>query len=154
MTNLSHGAMEVATLDISVKKTKAMPIRQCERPGASTETDIEKLTFKFKCTKCDRPFHTEKGMKIHATRWYRPDGPQRSRLESLAYKAVKLAKRKEEASRQLKVSISGQELENVLHFEYLGCRVAGDGDETADNTVSTLPKNALHLLIICGRTND
>ena len=31
-----------------------------------------------------------------------------------------------------RVSINGHELDNVLCFDYLGCRVSGDGDDSAD----------------------
>ena len=31
-----------------------------------------------------------------------------------------------------RVSIEGVELENVLGFDYLGCQVTGDGDDSAD----------------------
>ena len=31
-----------------------------------------------------------------------------------------------------RVSINGHEIENVLSFDYLGCRLSGDGDDSAD----------------------
>ena len=45
---------------------------------------------------------------------------------------MKRAKRAEQASQQPRVSVNGHELDNVLHFDYLGCRLSGDGDDRAD----------------------
>ena len=59
-------------------------------------------------------------------------GPPRSLIGSLVGKAIKKEKQKEQAVNMPRVSINGHELNNVLCFDYLGCRVSGDGDDSAD----------------------
>ena len=56
----------------------------------------------------------------------------RSRKGSLADKSVQHAKRKKFEDSLGHVYLEGEQLENVYTFEYLGCRIQSDGDETAD----------------------
>ena len=121
---LDRGGSADACLSISLKKTKAMPIRRYEPVSETTEKEIIALKLKHKCTACNRTFPTQKGLNIHRARWCRPDGPERSRKGSLADVAVKRAKRAEQASQQPRVSVNGHELDNVLRFDYLGCRLS------------------------------
>jgi len=133
LTSLAIGGLQDAGLQVSLKKTKAMPVRRYERTSDTTEDEVATLKFKHSCATCDRAFPTERGLKVHIGRkWCRPDGPPRSRKGTLADKAVKKAKRTEQASQMPKVSVDGHQLDNVLDFDYLGCRVAGDGDDSAD----------------------
>ena len=94
----------------------------------TVEDEVVALKLKHKCGDCERTFPTEKGLNIHRARWCRPNGPARSRKGTLADKAVKLHKRKVQASELDRVIVNGHPLDNVLSFEYLGCQMAGDGD--------------------------
>ena len=132
LTSLANGGSRDACLEVSLKKTKVMPVRRYERVSASTEEEIVALKFKHKCAECDRTFPTERGMKIHRSRWCRPGGPVRSRKGSLADKAVEKSKRVEQAAQMPRASINDHQLDNVLCFDYLGCRISGDGDDSAD----------------------
>ena len=132
LSAISTGGSADACLDMSMKKTKCMPVRTYEPVTATTEAEVIALKLQHKCPDCDRTFPTERGMNVHRSRWCDPDGPVRSRIGSLADKAVQLVKRKEQATQQENVFINGHQIDNVLQFEYLGCRVSGDGDESAD----------------------
>ena len=132
LTSLANGGSRDACLELSLKKTKVMPVRRYERVSTSTEEEITALKFKHTCAKCDRTFPTERGLKIHISRWCRPGRPLRSRKGSLADKAVKKSKRIEQATQMPRVCINGHQLDNVLGFDYLGCRLCGDGDDSAD----------------------
>ena len=132
LTSLSKGGREEAGLHISIKKTKSMPVRRYAKVTETTEEEVIALKLKHKCDACGKTFEKERGLKIHRSRWCRPEGPPRSRKGTLADKAVKKQKRKQQAAEMPRVSIEGVELENVLYFDYLGCRVSGDGDDSAD----------------------
>lgn len=132
VSSLATGSKEAATMEISLKKTKVMPIRNFEPVSETVEEEIIALKLKHRCTKCNRTFPTEKGLKIHRARWCRPHGPARSRKGSLADKAVRLQKRKIQAAALDSVIVNGHTLENVLRFVYLGSQFSGDGDDTAD----------------------
>ena len=132
LTSISRGGREEAALEVSIKKTKAMPVRRYENVSETTEDEIIALKLKYKCEACSKTFSTQRGLKIHQRRWCRPEGPPRSRKGTLADKAVKKQKRIKQAAEMPKVSIEGVELENVLSFDYLGCQVRGDGDDSAD----------------------
>ena len=91
LSALSTGGSNDACLDMSMKKTKCMPVRKYD-VTETTEAEVIALNLKFKCPECKRAFPTEKGLKIHRGRWCDPDGPVRSRQGSLADHAVQLAK--------------------------------------------------------------
>ena len=129
---LASGSREAAGMEISLKKTKVMPIRRFESVSETLEEEVAELNLKFKCPKCSRPFPTQRGMNIHRARWCKPRGRPRSRKGTLADKAVQLKKRKAQAAALEPVVVNGHQLENVLRFEYLGCQFSGDGDDTAD----------------------
>ena len=65
-------------------------------------------------------------------RWCDGGRTQRSRLGTLTDKAVKTAKRRVAESALDKVYVGNEALDNVLHFEYLGSQLQGDGDDEAD----------------------
>ena len=109
-----------------------MPVRRYEKTSETTEDEVIALKLKYKCDACAKTFSTERGLNIHSSRWCRPEGPPRSRKGTLADKAVKKQKRVKQAAEMPRVSIEGVELENVLGFDYLGCQVTGDGDDSAD----------------------
>ena len=109
-----------------------MPIRTYEPVSRTTEEELIALKLKHKCPACARTFLTMRGLKIHRASWCNPNGPERSRKGSLADRAVQFSKRKEKAAQQEHVYVNGHQLENVVQFEYLGCRLSGDGDESAD----------------------
>jgi len=97
----------------------------------TVEDEVVALKLKQKCEECGRTFPTLKGLRIHKSRWCMP-GLVRSRKGSLADKAVKRAKRVDQAAQLPHVFIHDHQLENVVTFDYLGCRLSGDGDDTAD----------------------
>ena len=131
-SSLASGSTETACMEVSLKKTKGMPIRKFEPVTETLEEEVVALQLKHKCTDCGRTFPKEKGLKIHRARWCRPNGPPRSRKGTLADKAVKLEKRKAQAAEQSQVCVNGHLLENVLRFVYLGDQVSGDGDDSAE----------------------
>ena len=67
-------------------------------------------------------------------RWCDGGRTQRSRLGTLTDKAlaVKTAKRRVAESALDKVYVGNEALDNVLHFEYLGSQLQGDGEDEAD----------------------
>ena len=65
-------------------------------------------------------------------RWCDGGRTQRSRLSTLTDKAVKTAKRRVAESALDKVYVGNEALDNVLHFEYLGSQLQGDGEDEAD----------------------
>ena len=132
LSSLAVGGQADACIEVSLKKTKAMHVRKYEKESETQETEVIALNLKHKCPSCNRSFPTQKGMKIHQSRWCDPAAPPRSRKGSLADKAVKKAKRTEQAAQMPRVSVNGHKLENVLCFDYLGCRLSGDGDDSAD----------------------
>ena len=70
---------------------------------------------------------------MHMARWCDGGRTQRSRVGSLADKAVKSSKRRAaEASLDKVVIGSDPPLENMPHFQYLGSRLQGDGSDEAD----------------------
>ena len=133
-SSLATGSTEAAAMEISLKKTKGMPIRKYDPVSETLEDEVVALNLKYKCKDCNRTFPKEKGLNIHRARWCRPNGPPRSRKGSLADKAVQLQKRKVQASEQSRVCVNGHMLDNVLQFVYLGDQVSGDGDGSADIT--------------------
>ena len=131
-SSLASGSTEAAAMEISLKKTKGMPIRKYDPVTETLEEEVVALQLKYKCADCNRTFPKEKGLKIHRARWCRPNGPTRSRKGTLADKAVMLQKRKIQAAEQSRVCVNGHLLENVLRFVYLGDQVSGDGDDSAE----------------------
>ena len=93
------------------------------------------LKLKHKCPICERTFPTQRGMRIHQNHPKIPcekGRPPASRKGSLADKLVNKAKKVKEAQAMPHVTLNEHQLENVLNFDYLGCRTSGDGDDKAD----------------------
>ena len=109
-----------------------MPIRKYEAVSETTEGEVVALKLKHKCQEYGRTFPKQKGLDIRRARWCHPEGPKCSRKGSLADEAVKRTKRNEQAAQLLHVYIHDHQLENVVTFDYLGCRISGDGDDSAD----------------------
>ena len=65
-------------------------------------------------------------------RWCDGGRTQRSRRGMLTDKAVKTAKRRVAEAALDKVYVGNEALDNVLHFEYLGSQLQGDGEDEAD----------------------
>ena len=65
-------------------------------------------------------------------RWCDGGRTQRSRLGTLTDKAAKTAKRRVAEAALDKVYVGNEALDNVLHFEYLGSQLQGDGEDEAD----------------------
>ena len=65
---LATGSKEAATMEISLKKSKAMPVRRFEPVSETNEEEVLSLKLKHKCSECARTFPTESGLKIHRAR--------------------------------------------------------------------------------------
>ena len=65
-------------------------------------------------------------------RWCDGGRTQRSRRGTLTDKAVKTAKRRAAGAALDKVYVGNEALDYVLHFEYLGSQLQGDGEDEAD----------------------
>ena len=122
-------------MEISIAKTKAMHIHKQVRVSKTETCEIDALKLKFACPDCNRAFPKQHSLSIHRARWCLKDPLQankRSRLGSLADKAVKKQKRIAHESTLDPVTIEGQAIDNVYSFEYLGHRIQCDGDDRAD----------------------
>ena len=135
ITTLANGGTEEASLNISIKKTKVMPIQRYEPVSETIEEEVMALKLKHKCPICERTFPTQRGMRIHQNHPKIPcekGRPPASRKGSLADKLVNKAKKVKQAQAMPHVTLNEHQLENVLNFDYLGCRTSGDGDDKAD----------------------
>ena len=132
VTALATGSMTDAAMLISIKKSKAMHVHKPVRVDATTEADVATLGLSHKCDSCGREFTKQRGLRVHVARWCDGGRTQRSRLGTLTDKAVKTAKRRVAESALDKVYVGNEALDNVLHFEYLGSQLQGDGDDAAD----------------------
>ena len=126
------GSMTDAAMLISIKKSKAMHVHKPVRVDATTEADVATLGLSHKCDSCGREFTKQRGLRVHVARWCDGGRTQRSRLGTLTDKAVKTAKRRVAESALDKVYVGNEALDNVLHFEYLGSQLQGDGEDEAD----------------------
>ena len=107
LSALSTGGSVDASLEISLKKTKAMPVRRYCNVSETLEEEVIEMNLPHKCPACGRPFPTLRGLKIHRARWCNPDGPVRSRKGSLTDKAVRRSKLMKQAAQMPSVSING-----------------------------------------------
>ena len=119
-------------MEISIPKTKVMHIHKKDRVSKTTDAEISDMGFKNICDRCSRDFPTKRGLSIHRGRWCDGGKTKRSRLGSLADKAVKQKKRKAKETQRQHVQLDGISLENVHNFVYLGSCFQSDGDDTAD----------------------
>ena len=81
---------------------------------------------------CSRTFRTQRGLRIHAARWYDGGVTHRSRRGSLADRAVQTANRRAAEALLSQVYVGNTTFENVYSFEYLGAKLQCDGDDNAD----------------------
>ena len=85
---IAKGGSEEACLEVSLKKTKSMPVCKYNPVSETREEEVVNLKLPFKCPDCNRAFPKHRSMKLHRTRWCNgPDGPVRSRKGTLADKA-------------------------------------------------------------------
>ena len=132
---IAIGSRDDAAMDISIPKTKAMHVHKKVRVSKTETEEIAALKLKYVCPECTRDFPTKRGLSIHQTRWCLHDPSNantRSRIGSLADKAVQRQKRIAKEKELDHVMIEGNEIENVYSFEYLGSRQQCDGDDKAD----------------------
>ena len=132
VTALATGSMMDAAMLISIKKSKAMHVHRPMRVDATTEADVATLGLSHKCDSCGREFTKQRGLRVHMARWCDGGRTQRSRRGTLTDKAVKTAKRRVAEAALEKVYVGNEALDNVLHFEYLGSQLQGDGEDEAD----------------------
>ena len=132
VTSLAAGSIADAAMIIFAKKSKVMPIHKKTRTSATTDADVAKLNLVHMCEPCTREFTRLRGLKMHMTHWCDGGRTQRSRVGSLTDKAAKSSKRCAAEASLDKVAIgSDPPLENLPHFQYLGCRLQGDGSDEA-----------------------
>ena len=117
---------------ISIKKSKAMHVHKRVRVDATTEADVATFGLSHKCDSCGREFTKQRGLTVHMARWCDGGRTQRSRLGTLTDKAVKTAKRRVAEADLDTVYVGNEALDNVLHFEYPGSQLQGDGEDDAD----------------------
>ena len=89
------------------------------------------MKFAHKCVKCNRSFPTKRGLQEHKGRWCGRK-KNRSRVGSLADKAVQKEKRKQKETEKPQVIVNGIALDNVFQFEYLGSQQQSDGEDNSD----------------------
>ena len=69
---------------------------------------------------------------VHMARWFDDGRTQRSPLGTMTDKSVKTAERRVAKAALDRVYVGNKALDNVLHFEYLGSQLQGDGEDEAD----------------------
>ena len=116
----------------TARKSMAMHIHPTTRVSATREAEVVVLQLKHACDRCSRMFPTQRGLKIHVSRWCDGGLTQRSRRGSLADKAVTTRKKRNAETLLSHVHVGQSALENVYSFEYLGARLQCDGADDAD----------------------
>jgi len=132
LSAISEGSRSDAAMIISIPKTKALHIHKTTQVTDTAEDEVAALKLKHQCPDCSRTFPTERGMKIHLSRWCDGGKTVRSRKGSLADKAVQLEKKKQAENERDHVFIEGEQIDNVHSFEYLGSDIQCDGEDMAD----------------------
>ena len=123
LTAISDGSKADASMDVSLEKTKGLHVHKREKVSDTSEAEVEALKFKHKCPECSRTFPTQKGQKIHFVCCCDGGKTVRSRKSTLAEKAVQLSKRKALEAERSRVTVNGNDIENI--------HSSGDGDEEA-----------------------
>ena len=108
-----------------------MHIHPTTRVSATKEAEVVALQLKHVCDRSSRTFPTQRGLKIHVSRWCDGGLTQRSRRGSLADKAVKTRKKRDAEALLSHVHVGQSALENVYSFEYLGARLQCNGADDA-----------------------
>jgi len=134
LTHLDKKAQEEAGMVISVPKTKVQHIRSRPTVSATTEEDIANLpevkSFKHICEKCGSTWPAKRSLSQHWRHCKKRRIPKTlNRKGTVADRIVTRIKVEQAQGMLDKVKIGDQELENVYDFVYLGCDIAGDGDQ-------------------------
>jgi len=79
----------------------------------------------FMCTHCGLLFSKKKGIIAHESQWC---GRRKETQGTSADKMVKEDKHRQRAKEDGTVEIGPNQIENVLSFTYLGCKLQGNGD--------------------------
>ena len=132
VTAIARGSLNDAAMVISERKSMAMHIHPTTRVSVTTETEVVALQLKHACARCSRTFPTQRGLRIHVSRWCDGGLTQRSRRGSLADKAAKTQKKRAAEALLSHVHVNQNPLENVYSFECLRARLQGDGADDAD----------------------
>ena len=132
VTAIANGSLNDAAMVISERKIMAMHIHPTTRVSATKEAEVVALQLKHACNRCSRTFPTQRGLKIHVSRWCDGGLTQRSRRGSFADKSVKTRKKRDAEALLSHVHVGQSALENVYSFEYLGARLQCDGADDAD----------------------
>ena len=67
---LAAGSITDAAMVISQAKSKVVHIHRNMHVSSTTEAEVEALKLAHKCDACSRTFPTQRGLKIHAARWF------------------------------------------------------------------------------------
>ena len=132
VTAIANGSLNDAATVIFERKSMAMHIHPTTRVSATKEAKVVALQLKPACDRCSRTFPTQRGLKLHVSRWCDGGLTQCSRRGSLADKAVKTRKKRDAEALLSHVHVGQSALENVYSFEYLGARLQCDGADDAD----------------------
>ena len=109
-------------------------------PEAIREFEVENnlydYSWPFRCSVCDLPCRSERGVKIHVAKSHGKNDATTEVAQSfkgcLADKAVRERKLAEQQELRPKILCEGKELENVFKFGYLGNVFAADGLQEYD----------------------
>ena len=118
VTAIANSSLNDAALVISERKSMAMHIHPTTRVSATREAEVVYLQPKQACDRCSRTFPTQRGLKIHVSRWCDGDLTQQSRRCLLADKAVQTWKKRDAEALLSHVYIGQSALENVYSFKY------------------------------------
>jgi exonuclease III len=124
---IESGARIDASLELSMSKTKVMHVQKQQRLPQTTHQEISDLKLPFICADCSDSFTTNRGLKIHKARWCRPGNP-RSKKGTKADLAVRQQKHAANQTGRQQITVSGQALENVFSFDYLGYTLNAGGN--------------------------
>ena len=89
------------------------------------------FSWKFRCSLCDLPCSTERGIKIHCARAHKEQKKQNFR-GTLADEAVRMCKVVEQQSSRPAIMCEGVQISNVFRSKYLGSVFSADADQNLD----------------------
>ena len=121
-------------------------IHPAEVTAYEQHNNVYDYECKHRCHFCNRPFKTERGRKIHESRMHKQRMPsthpeehalgiarqQQDFAHRLTDSAVQVNKMKKAQQQRPPIFCSGQALENVSIFKYLGTLFATDGRQIYD----------------------
>ena len=104
-------------------------------PDLIKEYEVAKGVYDFnwphRCDVCDLPCASARGVKIHRTRMHK-DAPVQSFADTLADKAVRCTKVKQQQNQRPDIYCNGTKLDNVYMAKCLGTLFPADGDQMKD----------------------